>query len=93
MSHCNFVDSETSNGIKYISVYSRLVSDPLLVFNGDGTVSWKDHVEHGKLTGISAKRYRLVEYTYCQSKEVCDLEKSDLYDKYFRAGYVKRPNF
>ena len=93
MSHCNFVDTEVSNGVKYVSVYSRLISDPLLVFNGDGTVSWKDHCDHAKLTGLLPKRYRIVEYTYDMSKEICDAEKSDLYEKHFRAGYVKRPNF
>ena len=93
MSHFNFYYTTTSNGKKFHKVYSRKIDDPAINFNGDGTVSWKDHIENSKLTGGVVQKYKIVEWTYNQSKEECDSEKESLNEKFKYAGSDKIPSY
>ena len=92
MSHFNFYHTSTSNGKHFYKVFSRKIDDPLIVFNGDGTVSWKDHIEYSKVTGGVVEKHKIVEWTYNLTKEVCDSEKTSLTDKFISAGYEFEPS-
>ena len=92
MSHFNFQRTDTSNGQKFFKVHSRKVDDVRIIFNGDGTVSWKDHIEHAQLFGGTVPKYNVIPQTYNQSKEDCDAEASHITEQFFKFGWQELPS-
>ena len=87
-SHIVFFSTRVEDGTNYARVYARSKDDVRLVFNGDGTISWRDATELSKVSGIPAPRMKIYEPGCSVTKDRADLLKSRLQSDFRDSDWV-----